>query len=88
METWDGYVFYFATGLFWLAAALAVVIALRKSAPRPALVLMGLGAAVFAVGHPQPTGPVGMALFLAGVAWLELRPLRAKAPEAVSVQPA
>ena len=86
-ETWDGYAFYFTTSLIWLAAALSVAIALRKSAPRPALVLMGLGAAVFAVGHPQPTGPVGMALFVAGVAWLELRPLRAKAPETVSVQP-
>ena len=88
VETWDGYLFYFATSLIWLAAVLAVAIALRKSAaPRPALVLMGLGAAVFAVGHPQPTGPVGMALFVAGVAWLELRPRQAKAPEAVSVQP-
>ncbi|MGH7559358.1 MAG: hypothetical protein ACREMD_16565 [Gemmatimonadota bacterium] len=87
VETWDGYLFYFATSLIWFGAALAVAIALRKSAPRPALVLVGLGAAVFAVGHPQPTGPVGMALFVAGVAWLELRPLRAKAPEAVSVQP-
>jgi hypothetical protein len=72
VETWDGYLFYFGTALIWLAAALAVVVALRKSAPRPALVLMGLGAAVFAVGHPQPTGPIGMGLFLAGVAWLEL----------------
>jgi hypothetical protein len=59
--------------LIWLAAALAVVIALRKGAPRPALVLMGLGAAVFAVAHPQPTGPIGMGLFLVDVAWLELR---------------
>ena len=72
VETWDGYLFYFGTALIWLAAALAVVVALRKSVPRPALVLMGLGAAVFAVGHPQPTGPIGMGLFLAGVAWLEL----------------
>ena len=87
VETWDAYLFYVATALFWLAAALAVAIALRKSAPRPALLLMGLGAAVFAVAHPQPTGPVGMALFVAGVAWLELRPLRVKAPESVSVQP-
>ncbi|MGH3093132.1 MAG: hypothetical protein ACRDOG_12520, partial [Gaiellaceae bacterium] len=37
--------------------------------------------------HPQPTGPAGMALFIAGVAWLELWPRQAKAPEAVSVQP-
>jgi hypothetical protein len=86
VETWDGYLFYFTTALIWLAAALAVVIALRKSAPRPALVLMGLGAAVFAVGHPQPFGPIGMALFIAGVAWLELRPRPAEARE-FSVQP-
>jgi hypothetical protein len=86
-ETWSGYLFYVLTALIWLAAVLAVVIALRKSAPRPALVLIGLGAAIFAVGHPQPTGPVGMAFFLAGVAWLELRPKRAETPEAVSAQP-
>ena len=72
--TLAGYVFYFATALIWFAAALAVVIALRQSGPRPALMLMGLGAAVFAVGHPQPFGPIGMGLFLVGVAWLELRP--------------
>jgi hypothetical protein len=29
---------------------------------------MGIGALVFAIGHPQPTGPIGMALFIAGVA--------------------
>ena len=81
METWDGYLFYIVTALFWLAAVLAVVIALRKSAPRASLVLMGVGAAIFAVGHPQPTGPIGMAFFLAGVVWLELRPRRAESPE-------
>lgn len=81
VETWDGYLFYFATALIWFAAALAVVIALRKSAPRPALVLMALGAAVFAVAHPQPTGPIGMAFFIAGVAWLELRPRSAEGRE-------
>jgi hypothetical protein len=86
-ETWSGYLFYFLTALLWLAAALAVVFALRKGAPRAALVLMGLGAAIFAVGHPQPTGPAGMALFLAGVVWLELRPRDARRTEAVSVQP-
>jgi hypothetical protein len=87
VETWDGMLFYVATALLWLGAALAVVIALRKSAPRAALVLMGLGAAIFAVGHPQPPGPVGMAFFLAGVVWLELRPRHAGGTEAVSIQP-
>jgi hypothetical protein len=80
-----GYALYWGAGLLWLAAALAVVIALRKSAPRPALMLMGLGAAVFAVGHPQPTGPIGMGLFIAGVAWLELRTRREARPERGSV---
>jgi cytochrome bd-type quinol oxidase subunit 2 len=85
-ETWDGYLLYFLTALIWFAAVLAVVLALRKSAPRPALVLMAIGAAVFAVGHPQPTGPIGMAFFLAGVAWLELRPRTAEAREALSTE--
>jgi len=85
----DGYVFYALTGLLWLGAALAAVIALRKTAPRPALALMGLGALVFAVGHPRPTGPIGMALFLAGVGWLELRPRAAEVHAVTSgAQPA
>jgi hypothetical protein len=36
-----GYALYWGAGLLWLATALAVVIALRKSAPLSALVLMG-----------------------------------------------
>jgi hypothetical protein len=81
-----GYALYWGAGLLWLAAALAVVIALGRSAPRPALVLMAIGALVFAVGHPRPTGPIGMGLFLAGVAWLELWPRPTEARK-VSVQP-
>jgi len=69
-----GYLFYAAVGLAWLAAALAATVAVRKRAPWPALVLMGLGALVFAVGHPKPFGPTGMGLFLAGIVWIELRP--------------
>ena len=60
--------------LLWLAAALAVVIALRHVAPLPALVLVALGAAVFAYRHERPWGPGGMAAVLAGIAWLELKP--------------
>lgn len=83
-----GYLLYVGAGLSWFAAALASTIALKGRGPRGALVLMALGALIFAVGHPKPPGPVGMALFLAGVVWLELRRREAEAPQAVSVQPA
>ncbi len=64
---------------------LTVVVALWKAAPKPALVLMAAGATVFALGHAQPVGPIGMTLFLAGVAWLELRPRREEAGHAASL---
>jgi len=74
-----GYVLYFGAGLLWLAVALTVVAALWPRAPRPALALMAIGATVFALGHARPVGPIGMTLFLAGIAWLELRPGREEA---------
>jgi len=72
-----GLVLYFGAGLLWLAVALAVVAALRDSAPLGALVAMSVGAAVFALGHAPPMGPIGMGLFLLGIAWMEFRPTRA-----------
>ena len=81
-----GYVFYFGAGLLWLATALAVITAIGRRAPTGALVLMGVGAAVFALGHAPPVGPIGMALFLAGVVWFELRPRREPAGEVGSLQ--
>jgi hypothetical protein len=81
-----GYAIWAGAGLSWFAAVLTATVALRKLAPRGALVLMALGALVFAPGHPKPTGPIGMGLFLAGVLWLELRPQSAEAPS-VSMQP-
>jgi len=83
----SGYVLYFGAGLLWLAAALAVVTALRGRAPTPSLVLMALGATVFALGHAPPVGPVGMSLFLAGIAWLELRPRREASGVTVIARP-
>ena len=59
---------------FWLATVLAIVVALRGRAPWPALVLMAVGAVLFARSHVSPWGPAGMAAFFAGVVWLELRP--------------
>jgi hypothetical protein len=81
-----GYLLYFGAGLLWLALALTVVTALSRSAPRPALVLMAIGATVFALGHARPVGPIGMTLFLAGIAWLELRPRTEDAGHAPSLQ--
>lgn len=81
-----GYVLYFGAGLLWLAVALTVVTALGTRAPRPALALMAIGATVFALGHARPVGPIGMTLFLAGIAWLELRPRREEAGHAASLQ--
>jgi len=81
-----GYVLYFGAGLLWLAVALTVIIALARKAPRPALVLMAIGATVFALGHARPVGPIGMALFLAGIAWAELRQRREEAGHAASLQ--
>ena len=67
-----------AAGL-WLAAALSVVVALRAHAPVPALVLMAVGALLFARSHVRPWGPGGMAAFLAGVVWVELHAARLRA---------
>jgi hypothetical protein len=49
---------------------------------------MAIGTTVFALGHARPMGPIGMALFLAGVAWLELRPRRGAAGSDVALQDA
>jgi hypothetical protein len=70
---------YLVAGALWLAAVLAVVVALRRSAPLPALALITVGAAAFALSHVRPWGPLGMAAFLAGVVWFELRSNRVAA---------
>ena len=56
----------------WLLAAGGVAFALRGHAPTVGIVLLGAGAAVFAIDHAAPFGPVGMALFLAGSIVVEL----------------
>ncbi|HZB24325.1 MAG TPA: hypothetical protein VE444_10825 [Gaiellaceae bacterium] len=66
-DHWLGYPLYFAAGLTWLATAVATAVALGRSAPRHVVLLVGIGGAIFSVAHPQPIGPVGMTLFLAGV---------------------
>jgi hypothetical protein len=73
-----GLILYWGAGLLWLAVSVAVVAALRDIAPTGALVSMGLGAAVFVLGHAPPMGPIGMGFFLLGIAWFEFRPRAAR----------
>jgi CHASE2 domain-containing sensor protein len=80
-----GMVIWVASGLTWFAMALAAAVAVKQVGGRGPMTLMVLGAAVFAVGHPFPPGPIGIALFGLGVAWLELRRSHALVPEAQPV---
>ncbi|HET9322677.1 MAG TPA: hypothetical protein VFO03_02285 [Gaiellaceae bacterium] len=73
---------YLASGLTWFVAALAAAIAVKQLGGLGPTLLMALGAAIFAVGHPFPPGPIGIALFGLGVAWLEVRRSHAPVPDA------
>jgi len=77
-----GYEIFIASGLAWFVMALAAAMAVRHIGGLGPSVLMTIGAAIFAVGHPFPPGPIGIALFGLGVAWLELRRARGPIPEA------
>jgi hypothetical protein len=58
----------------WVVAVLAAAIALRETAtPKSALALVVTGALFFGFSHTRPFGPIGMALFLAGVTWMHYR---------------
>ena len=80
-----GMVLFVASDLSWFVMALAAAIAVKPIGGRGPTLLMAIGAAIFAVAHPFPTGPIGIALFGLGVAWLELRREAAKAPKAQPV---
>jgi hypothetical protein len=80
-----GMALFVASDLSWFVMALAAAIAVKPIGGRGPTLLMAIGAAIFAVGHPFPPGPIGIALFGLGVAWLELRREAAKAPEAQPV---
>lgn len=80
-QDYIGIAIFIASGLTWFIMALATALAVKQVGGRGPAVLMTIGAAVFAVGHPFPPGPIGIALFGLGVAWLELRREAAKAPE-------
>jgi hypothetical protein len=80
-------VFSLLSSLTWLVAAAAAALALRDRAPAWVTVVMVVGAVVFAAGHPWPTGPIGMTLYVLGIAWHELRPRRAATPEVAAPAP-
>jgi hypothetical protein len=69
-----------AGGLAWFIMAFAAALAVKPIGGLGPTLLMAIGAAIFAVGHPFPPGPIGIALFGLGVAWLELRREAAKTP--------
>ena len=73
---------FIASDLSWFAMAFAAAVAVKHLGGLGPTLLMAIGAAIFAIAHPFPTGPIGIALFGLGVAWLELRRETAKAPEA------
>lgn len=77
-----GFAFFIASDLSWFAMALAAALAVRQIGGRGPTVLMAIGAAIFGIAHPFPTGPVGIALFGLGLFWLEVRREAVKAPEA------
>jgi hypothetical protein len=80
-----GVVLFVASDLSWFVMALAAAIAVKPIGGRGPTLLMAIGAAIFAVAHPFPPGPIGIALFGLGIAWLELRRETVKAPEAQPV---
>jgi uncharacterized membrane protein YccF (DUF307 family) len=77
-----GFAIFVASDLLWFAAAGSAAIAVRRIGGLGPTLLMVVGAAIFGLAHPFPTGPIGMTLFGLGLVWFELRREAAKAPEA------
>jgi hypothetical protein len=74
--------FWAGGGLTWFVMALAAALAVKPIGGLGPTLLMAIGAAIFAVGHPFPPGPIGIALFGLGFLWLEIRREHAPATEA------
>jgi hypothetical protein len=68
-----GVVLFVASDLSWFVMALAAAIAVKPIGGRGPTLLMAIGAAIFAIAHPFPPGPIGITLFGLGIAWLEVR---------------
>jgi hypothetical protein len=85
MDTGTDYVgvgIFIASDLSWFAMAFAAAVAVKQVGGLGPTLLMAVGAAIFAIAHPFPTGPIGIALFGLGIAWLELTRQPEKTPEA------
>jgi hypothetical protein len=76
---------FIASGLSWFAMAFAAAVAVKQIGGLGPTLLMAIGAAIFAIAHPFPPGPIGIAIFGLGLVWLELRRQAEKAPEAQPV---
>jgi uncharacterized membrane protein YccF (DUF307 family) len=76
---------FIASGLSWFAMAFAAAVAVKQVGGLGPTLLMAIGAAIFAIAHPFPPGPIGIAIFGLGLVWLELRRQAEKAPEAQPV---
>ena len=77
-----GVVLFVASDLSWFVMALAAAIAVKPIGGRGPTLLMAIGAAIFAIAHPFPPGPIGITLFGLGLLWLEIRREHAPATEA------
>jgi hypothetical protein len=77
-----GVVLFVASDLSWFVMALAAAIAVKPIGGRGPTLLMAIGAAIFAIAHPFPPGPIGITLFGLGLLWLEIRRQHAPATEA------
>jgi hypothetical protein len=59
------------TTLWWIAFAIAGLAVFSVSRPHLPVALLVLAGMLFGTRHAVPTGPLGMACFVVGVAWLE-----------------
>jgi hypothetical protein len=85
MDTGTDYVgvaLFVASDLSWFVMALAAAIAVKPIGGRGPTLLMAIGAAIFAIAHPFPTGPIGITLVGLGLLWLEIRREHAPVTEA------
>lgn len=72
---------------WWTAGAVLVRTLAKRVAPRPALLLLGIGMLSFGVAHVPPFGPLGMLTMTSAFAWIERNRTRAVHAAGVAVVP-